>query len=317
MKRNLGGERDLDHIIHAAMRGMDRACLEYGVPGRPHLLPGPRVRRAPERDHRREGHQVPQPRRGRASTWPAPRPTPSSCKRRGRALPRHVRAGPRRRARHHRPHRRDRRHRRRRGGARWSRSCKPRPHRPRRLRGQRRARDGAPAASAARCSRLCPSSNLRTHAVERWDEMKDVVQTLLGQQGPAHPQHRRALHARHRHAPRARAGHRARGHDRGPGRARALDRPRGDVFAELDGGPAARRDCARCPTFAARRCTPPTSRPAPSWSPSPAWRCRSSTPASSTSTARCASGPGSSTSPTWARSCVRGRGRAGQPCRSW
>ena len=30
MKRNLGGERDLDHIIHAALRGMDRASLEYG-----------------------------------------------------------------------------------------------------------------------------------------------------------------------------------------------------------------------------------------------------------------------------------------------
>lgn len=31
MKRNLRGERDLDHVIHAAIRGMDRACLEYGV----------------------------------------------------------------------------------------------------------------------------------------------------------------------------------------------------------------------------------------------------------------------------------------------
>jgi adenosine deaminase len=31
MKRNLGGERDLDHIIHAALRGMDRACLEYNL----------------------------------------------------------------------------------------------------------------------------------------------------------------------------------------------------------------------------------------------------------------------------------------------
>jgi adenosine deaminase len=31
MKRNRGGERDLDHIIHAALRGMDQACLEYGV----------------------------------------------------------------------------------------------------------------------------------------------------------------------------------------------------------------------------------------------------------------------------------------------
>ncbi|GEJ58021.1 adenosine deaminase [Anaeromyxobacter diazotrophicus] len=31
MKRNEGGERDLDHIIHAALRGLDRAVLEYGV----------------------------------------------------------------------------------------------------------------------------------------------------------------------------------------------------------------------------------------------------------------------------------------------
>ncbi|MEC7984954.1 MAG: adenosine deaminase [Myxococcota bacterium] len=31
MKRNVGGEKDLDHIIHAAIRGMNQACLEYGV----------------------------------------------------------------------------------------------------------------------------------------------------------------------------------------------------------------------------------------------------------------------------------------------
>src|SRR4051812_46479408 len=31
MKRNLSSELDLDHIIHAALRGMDRAVLEYGV----------------------------------------------------------------------------------------------------------------------------------------------------------------------------------------------------------------------------------------------------------------------------------------------
>ena len=31
MKRNLDSELDLDHIIHAALRGMDRAVLEYGV----------------------------------------------------------------------------------------------------------------------------------------------------------------------------------------------------------------------------------------------------------------------------------------------
>jgi adenosine deaminase len=31
MKRNLGGERDLDYIIAAAIRGMERACMSYGI----------------------------------------------------------------------------------------------------------------------------------------------------------------------------------------------------------------------------------------------------------------------------------------------
>lgn len=31
MKRNRGGEQDLDHIIHAALRGMDRVVLDYQV----------------------------------------------------------------------------------------------------------------------------------------------------------------------------------------------------------------------------------------------------------------------------------------------
>src|SRR5262249_20456968 len=31
MKRNLGGERDLDYIIAAAIRGMERACVAYGI----------------------------------------------------------------------------------------------------------------------------------------------------------------------------------------------------------------------------------------------------------------------------------------------
>ncbi|MCP4503891.1 MAG: adenosine deaminase [Deltaproteobacteria bacterium] len=31
MKRNLDGQRDMDHIIHAAVRGMEMAQLEYGV----------------------------------------------------------------------------------------------------------------------------------------------------------------------------------------------------------------------------------------------------------------------------------------------
>src|SRR5207302_8099429 len=31
MKRNRGGERDLDHIIVASIRGLERAALEYSV----------------------------------------------------------------------------------------------------------------------------------------------------------------------------------------------------------------------------------------------------------------------------------------------
>ena len=65
MKRNRGGEQDLDHIIAAAVRGMDRAVLEY-----------PQVRAglifcldrgfspATERDHRRQGDRLAQPRGG-------------------------------------------------------------------------------------------------------------------------------------------------------------------------------------------------------------------------------------------------------------
>lgn len=33
MKRNLDGERDMDHIILAALRGLDQACLEYNLKG--------------------------------------------------------------------------------------------------------------------------------------------------------------------------------------------------------------------------------------------------------------------------------------------
>ena len=56
MKRNRGGERDLDHIILAAIRGLDRAGLEYPqVRCRPDPDDGPHVHARAERDHRREG----------------------------------------------------------------------------------------------------------------------------------------------------------------------------------------------------------------------------------------------------------------------
>ena len=59
MKRNRGGERDLDHIILAAIRGLDRASLEYPQgAGGPDPDDGPDVRRAAERDHRGEGDRA-------------------------------------------------------------------------------------------------------------------------------------------------------------------------------------------------------------------------------------------------------------------
>ena len=59
MKRNRGGERDLDHIIMAAVRGLDRASLEYPQVRAGLILMMDRTfsERA-ERDHRREGDSL-------------------------------------------------------------------------------------------------------------------------------------------------------------------------------------------------------------------------------------------------------------------
>ena len=66
MKRNRGGERDLDHIILAAIRGLDRASLEYPqVRAGPDPDDGPDVQPRPERDHRREGDPLGSARRRR------------------------------------------------------------------------------------------------------------------------------------------------------------------------------------------------------------------------------------------------------------
>jgi len=66
MKRNRGGERYLDHIILAAIRGLDRARLEYPqVPRRPDPDHGSHIRRASERDHRRQGDLLGRARRRR------------------------------------------------------------------------------------------------------------------------------------------------------------------------------------------------------------------------------------------------------------
>ena len=64
MKRNRGGEQDLDHIISAAIRGMDRAVLEYPVRPGPDPVPGPGVPVPAQRDHGREGDRLPRARGG-------------------------------------------------------------------------------------------------------------------------------------------------------------------------------------------------------------------------------------------------------------
>ena len=59
MKRNRGGERDLDHIILAAIRGLDRANLEYPQVRAGLILMMDRTfTRAAERGDRREGDAV-------------------------------------------------------------------------------------------------------------------------------------------------------------------------------------------------------------------------------------------------------------------
>ena len=91
MKRNRGGERDLDHIILAAMRGLDRASLEYPqVRAGDDPDDGPDVHARAERDHRREGDPLRVARRGRhRHRRPAPRAAGASTTR-----PRPLVAGP-------------------------------------------------------------------------------------------------------------------------------------------------------------------------------------------------------------------------------
>ena len=152
MKRNRGGERDLDHIIMAAIRGLDRASLEY-----PQVRAGlilmmdrtftPRA----ERGHRREGdplgtprrrrhrHRRPPARAARATTTAQIAPHVEEARGAGLGVTIHVgeEGGDVGR-------RRDRRGRR--GPA-------PRPDRPRDPRRRRRGTDGASCATPGSCSR--------------------------------------------------------------------------------------------------------------------------------------------------------------------
>ena len=81
MKRNRGGERDLDHIIMAAIRGLDRASLEY-----PQVRAGLILmmdRTFDERqnaDHRREGDPLRARAASSGSTSPARGPAASATR---------------------------------------------------------------------------------------------------------------------------------------------------------------------------------------------------------------------------------------------
>ena len=110
MKRNVGGERDLDYIIAAALRGMDRACLDYGVKAGLIFC----LAREFEYDLNeilvQEGREVARPRRHRHRPRRA-RAAHARARRRRRSLSRPVRARARRGPGDDGAHRRDHAHR--------------------------------------------------------------------------------------------------------------------------------------------------------------------------------------------------------------
>ena len=78
MKRNRGGEQDLDHIIAAAVRGMDRATLEYPVKPGPAVLPRPCVPVSSSTRSSRRRRSPGATAAWSASTSPARSPPPSA-----------------------------------------------------------------------------------------------------------------------------------------------------------------------------------------------------------------------------------------------
>ena len=188
MKRNRGGERDLDHIIMAAIRGLDRARLEYPQVRAGLILMMDRTFDArAERDHRREGDPLGRPRRRRR------RHRRAAPGRRALRLPRPRAAG--------------------RDGARG----RPRRHDPRRRGGRRHGVDeigevvehlrpdrighGILAARDPELMRalreagivleICPTSNLLTKALPDEDALRDTVPRLRRPRRRVHDRDRR------------------------------------------------------------------------------------------------------------------------------
>ena len=183
MKRNRGGEQDLDHIIAAASRGMDRATPR--VPGQagPDLLPRPRLPVRAQRDHRGEGDHLARPGRRRDRHR---RPGVGDVPR--RRLPAALPPCPPVRPRADRPHRRVRPGRRGRPGRRAARA---RPHRPRREGGLRPAGDGDDPRARHR-PRDLPDLEPQHAGRVGLGRVPLDLRHVPPQRGPVHDQHRRA-----------------------------------------------------------------------------------------------------------------------------
>ena len=194
MKRNRGGEQDLDHIIAAAVRGMDRATLEYPVkPGLifcldrafPYELNEIIVEKAIAwRDRGVVGIDIAGP-----EVVDLPR----------RRLPAALPAGPPVRSRDHRPHRRVRPGR---GGRPGRRAARARPDRPRRQGRLRPAGDGDDPRARHR-PRDLPDLEPQHPGRLGLGRVPLDLRHVPAQRGPVHDQHRRPGDAQDLHPRRA------------------------------------------------------------------------------------------------------------------
>ena len=205
MKRNLNSELDLDHIIHAALRGMDRAMLEYGVKA------GLIFCLAREFDHKLNAIILEKAIKYR-SRGVVGIDLAGTEKNALELKPEVVAAvrGPLRAGAQGRPEDAPCTPARRAGTGAEGVIAVVEQLKPHRIgHGIRAAYDEAAMKLLKERDvvlELCPTSNLHTKAVEGIARVQAHREDLLGPRGEDHHQHRRPLPARHRHAHRDRAG---------------------------------------------------------------------------------------------------------------
>ncbi len=190
MKRNRGGERDLDHIILAAIRGLDRAELEYPQVRCGLILMMDRTFTLDQNAIIVEKAIRWAPRGIVGVDIAGPRPAPGRYP--YRDLAPLVRDGPRRRPRRDDPRRRGGRRGRPGRDRRGRRGAAPRAHRPRHPRRAATRRLMRALRDAGIVLEICPTSNLLTKALPDEDALRDTVRDAR--------RPRRALHDRHRRA---------------------------------------------------------------------------------------------------------------------